>query len=67
MLRRTLAAAALAAAAFATAPAAEAAPPYCVAVSGNIADACAITPGCVVEGNVLPATIVGFAYCVVWP
>ena len=67
MLRRTLAAAALATAALSTAPAAEAAPPYCVAVSGNVADACAVTPGCVVEGTVLPTTIVGVAYCVVWP
>jgi hypothetical protein len=70
MSRITLALAALAVAAVVSAPAAEAAPPYCVSVTdsgGTLADSCAITPGCVVEGTVLPATVLGFAYCVTWP
>ena len=70
MFRRTLATAALAVAALASTPAAEAAPPYCVSVtdsSGTLADACVVTPSCIVEGTILPATVVGLAYCVIWP
>jgi hypothetical protein len=67
-MRRLLCAAAIAAAC--ATPSAHAAPPYCVAVtdsSGTLVSSCAITPGCVVEGVVLPSTVIGFAYCVVWP
>ena len=68
MFRLSLAAAAAVAAL--AAPSAQAAPPYCVTVTdggGTIASTCVVGSTCAVYGTVLPSTVFGFAYCVLWP